>query len=555
MKKLLHLFALSIFITSCSNNSKTEADFKLIPVKSGNYWGYIDREGQIKINPQFAYANPFYEGLALIKASDGKYGYINEEGKYIINATYKQASDFANGMALVVKENSKLEFINSKGETKINLDPSIEMAHNFREGLALVSINNKFGYINDEGKIVIPSIYADAEDFSDGLARVAQYDSINDETKYGFINNKGEIIINYQFEIASSFKDGFSLVSNGTQYGYIGNDGKFIINPQFDNVTLFAGNYAAIRQGDLYGFIDKKGKIVINPQFKSVDLFYDNDLAAVVSTDGKHGFIDKEGKYIINAQFDYASRFYNDMSIIKTGQKFGMINKKGKITVNPQFDAINMGNSNNYQDWVLSDYFDVSDVVSYILESVTAKSFNGFSGATTFNNIRLIYPNINEANYYNFTDFVSKENRNIRLKIIGTSYKGGLTIYRENYTTQQVYDPVAGGYTTQQVYAGSESTLNPNALLNLIAFRYSLNGKAQNKKAEIVKALSDALKTRGMTDLDPYQYEGEFGVKNKNYSVVVSAEDGDDYLTVTVNFDVSMMSSSAPVADTTVAAH
>lgn len=530
MRKLL--YAMYIIFIACNGNKSSVADLNLIPVKSGQYWGYVNPDGKFIINPQFAKASPFYEGLALIKSTDGKYGFINEEGKFVIDPIYKDATNFDNGLALVVKENSKLEFINSKGETKILLDRAVEKAHKFSEGLALVNVNNKYGYISTDGKMAIPATFDNATDFSDGLAVVIHYDDENKTPKYGFINKKGELVINYQFEYAYNFKEGLALVNSGSLSGYIGKDGKFVINPQFVGASMFIGDYAPIKQGELWGFIDKKGKVIINPQFKSADLFYDNDIAAVVSTDGKTGFIDKDGKYVINPQFDYASRFYKDISVIKMGGKYGMIDKKGKITINPQFDDLNSGS--DYNEWVNSDYFDVNDVVSYIIENMTDKSFNGFSAATTFKNIETLYPNLNENNYSSFTDFTAKENRFVQLKKITTSYTGGLTITTDDYKTQQVYDPVAGGYTNQKVYSGSQTTINPNAQLSDIGLMYDLRGKAQEKKAEIVKALYDKFKAQGLTDNGSTASFISF--KKKDFEVMCNST-GDYDIILNIYFD------------------
>ncbi len=49
MKNLLIIFILSICI-SCGKN---QMDIKLIPIKSGEKWGYIDKDGKYIINAQF----------------------------------------------------------------------------------------------------------------------------------------------------------------------------------------------------------------------------------------------------------------------------------------------------------------------------------------------------------------------------------------------------------------------------------------------------------------------------------------------------------------------
>lgn len=66
MKKLytfLLFYLLLLLYGSCSD-TPYHLEIKLIPVKSGEKWGYVDREGHYVINPQFEEADFFREGLA-----------------------------------------------------------------------------------------------------------------------------------------------------------------------------------------------------------------------------------------------------------------------------------------------------------------------------------------------------------------------------------------------------------------------------------------------------------------------------------------------------------
>ena len=47
-----------------------------------------------------------------------------------------------------------------------------DAGRNFSEGLALVNLNGKWGYVDKIGREVIPFKYDKAYDFSNGLARV-----------------------------------------------------------------------------------------------------------------------------------------------------------------------------------------------------------------------------------------------------------------------------------------------------------------------------------------------------------------------------------------------
>ena len=72
-----------------------------------------------------------------------------------------------------------------------------------------------------------------ADSFSDGLAIVQVGD------KYGFIDESGKFVINPQFKFAYSFTQGLARVLVGDMFGFIDKSGKIVINPQFDDVSNF----------------------------------------------------------------------------------------------------------------------------------------------------------------------------------------------------------------------------------------------------------------------------------------------------------------------------
>ncbi|MDD4492777.1 MAG: WG repeat-containing protein [Eubacteriales bacterium] len=69
------------------------ADTTFAAVKSGGKWGYIDKDGKIKIEPTFEDARSFCNGLAAVKIN-GKWGFINENGELCIDAVFFDAKDF-----------------------------------------------------------------------------------------------------------------------------------------------------------------------------------------------------------------------------------------------------------------------------------------------------------------------------------------------------------------------------------------------------------------------------------------------------------------------------
>ena len=96
-----------------------------------------------------------------------------------------------------VQKGDKWGFLNKEGKVVI---PFIyDEAHPFIEDLALVSVNGKYGYISKSGHLQIPAIYDIAEDFKEGLA------AVKFEDNWGYINKNGKWAIDAQFELAVQF--------------------------------------------------------------------------------------------------------------------------------------------------------------------------------------------------------------------------------------------------------------------------------------------------------------------------------------------------------------
>lgn len=159
-------------------------------------------------------------------------------------------------------------------------------------GLSLVGKGDKHGFVNKEGKLIVPLIYDEALTFSEGMAAVKA------NGKWGFIDSTGKEIVSLKYTDAMSFHDGFAVVSDGNKYGYIDKSGKIIIALQYDNARSFSEGLAPVMNSKMrWGYIDISNKIVIPYRFVMGDMF-DEGLARVMDTGGTMYYIDKSGKKV-----------------------------------------------------------------------------------------------------------------------------------------------------------------------------------------------------------------------------------------------------------------
>lgn len=319
-----------------------------------------------------------------ITGKNYKHGFIDNTGKIVIKPKFDTggliSQGFSDGLARVGIGN-KCCYIDRKGKTKFVLDTErFASASKFSEGLAsvgcIVGREEKYGYIDKTGQIVIDAQFSGASDFSEGLARVQIGGTASGFIggTYGYIDKTGEYVVEPKFDWAHDFSEGLACVQIGGErggllaeiggkvggkFGYIDKSGNYVIEPQFKWATSFSEGLAVVIIDRKAGFINKSGEIAIEAKFDGADLFSDG--LACVLVGEKRGYIDKTGKYVIEPRFKWAAnRFSEGLAAVYDGNKFGFIDKTGNFVIEPQFDLpgnftnglsrVNMGGSWGYID-------------------------------------------------------------------------------------------------------------------------------------------------------------------------------------------------------------
>lgn len=142
-------------------------------------WGFVGSDGRVVMEPRFDSASGFSEGMALI-GQDGKSGFVDREGKIVIAPQFDAAGSFEGGTAFVRKGEQGM-LIDKEGRVRLTVDRRYSLLGYttkqdtlllFREGLAKVreqKKNGMLGFIDRQGKIVIPANHPELSHFGEGL--------------------------------------------------------------------------------------------------------------------------------------------------------------------------------------------------------------------------------------------------------------------------------------------------------------------------------------------------------------------------------------------------
>jgi hypothetical protein len=267
--------------------------------------GYVDRSGKIIIEPKFEEAENFSEGLALVKIGE-KFGYIDRTGKIVISPEFDRADNFSEGLA-PVEIGGKFGCIDKA--RKLVIPARFDSIDRFKNGIAEVSIGDVRGVIDRSGKFTAYPTSSNAAPITTAQSNSDELISFEQNNRYGYMDRKGKVIVRPKFDDVGGFSEGLAWVIIDRKLGYIDKTGKVKITPQFYDSPFasgrgdFDGGLAKVCL-DGCGYIDRTGKIVIPLKFDNVARKFRNGLAWVV-IDNQLGYVDRTGKVKISPQFAY----------------------------------------------------------------------------------------------------------------------------------------------------------------------------------------------------------------------------------------------------------
>jgi hypothetical protein len=159
------------------------------------------------------------------------------------------------------------------------------------------------------------------------------------EDKYGYIDKTGQIVVKPRYDSAGPFQGGVATVIQGGKEKTIdtkGRPAKRRKPPEAPPPAVPDANAPKpMKLGDRYGYQDKSGMIVIDPLFDEAGEFKAG--LALVKVSGKVGFIDQQGKTVIEPEWDELHPFKDDLARVRSGGKYGFVDRKGKLVIEPRF--------------------------------------------------------------------------------------------------------------------------------------------------------------------------------------------------------------------------
>lgn len=238
--------------------------------------------------------------------------------------------------------------------------------------------NDRWGYVNLTGTMVIENRFLEGGEFVGNLAAVQDEDGdryyittngnkklavknlskceylgpIIDDTlvaydgkSYGYYDADFVKKIDKTYTYASSMNNGIAAIQNEDGiWSFINSTGDVITSKNYNAIAMderkvvFHNERAFAQRDGIYYMLDINGKELPKVQFEDAKTFLPDSLYAAVKAGGKWGFVDKDGKMKITPQYDDARSFSNGIAAVKVNGLWGFIDTSGKMVIETQFD-------------------------------------------------------------------------------------------------------------------------------------------------------------------------------------------------------------------------
>lgn len=351
--------------------------------------GYIDRNGNVAIAPQFDWVDFFVDGRAPV-GSGGKFGAIDSTGRFTIAPVYDSISEFDRGLALALVEN-RIGVIDQNGQLVVPAEhglivrltddaflvaepPYIERDRrpDWRlDRLFTPAHGKRWGIVASGGNWVMRPTLAQIRVASDDLSGIFwAAESSNRSTQWRLAGRDGTPVNTDSFDDVQAIQSGQdrAIVRRGDRWGAINSKGQIVVDLKFDWLGYFRDGWAPYRLAGREGRIDKDGTI-----FSAVAAqprMHDGKLGAVV--DGKPLYTDQAGTTLLgtdhpkcedgrrlrfenggwtivtaddrpipDVSFAWVHLACHGPSVVKHDGKWGFIAADGRLLANRYFDHAN----------------------------------------------------------------------------------------------------------------------------------------------------------------------------------------------------------------------
>lgn len=251
---------------------------------------------------------------------------------------YQDADRYYSEGLLGIKIEDKWGYLDEEGN--IVISPQYDKVNEFSNGMATICVEGKYGFIDTSGKTIVEPIYDKVFMFREGLCRVMV------DGKCGFVNLEGKLIIPIEFDEPYNpkyfcfFDNGYAYVKKNGKEGLINKEGNYIFKPEYDNIACWKKLFR-LQKDSKQELQDLNGNIVVPAGKYSFDLLKDDYILVKENEENSivlFGLMDPEANLLIKPKYEEMEDFYEGLAKVKSNNKYGFIDFTGSEVIPTKYD-------------------------------------------------------------------------------------------------------------------------------------------------------------------------------------------------------------------------
>jgi hypothetical protein len=315
-----------------------ERDPGLFIFTQKNKYGAYTTSGKLIIQPLYTYLGIGHSHSGKLEFENaGKSGIMDISGKIIEPAKYDWVSSVDSASFIYgLKGKAGIKYYSPKKNPLKQEFDSLVRVSDLPSFAALK--NNKWGLIDESGKVILDFIYDKIDWYSTVFTLVSQDESGQIKTvagtdttfgknvveiilqgKEGIANSSGKIVVAPEYDEIEPFRNGVARAKKDGRTVLLKADGTRITAPGADGsdeLSFFEERFFLLNRKGKFGLLDGNLNLIIPPVY---DGLYETGSADFFGFDsgGKKGIISAGGKILIPAVCPIAVGYENKMGIVK----------------------------------------------------------------------------------------------------------------------------------------------------------------------------------------------------------------------------------------------
>ena len=344
---------------------------KLLPVRQGGKFGYINESGTVVVQPVYDAASFFFSPGYAVVARNGKYGIVDTSGNILVNEQYDYIESIKPGR-FAARKGFYWGVIDAGNKVILPFD--YDNISGGEKNTLLFCRDSLWGLADEKGKILFPAKYDTIVAFNeyyelhsgkllgiaDSNARILlepKADSIRIErfkAEFIFVCYEGKNTTLFDPAAGNaSFKWGnyscdyprkiLFMKTDKKSAVYILSTHRLLSDSTMEECVALTGDLFAVKRKGRFGIMNSGTKMLLDCSYDSI--FISPGKFFFVMNKGKYGTVSQAGKIICDASLDDIGDFNGSLADVTKNGKYGLLNISGALVVPAMYERIEVKRS------------------------------------------------------------------------------------------------------------------------------------------------------------------------------------------------------------------